>query len=257
MTTESQTPTDSGAAKASCCHGHDGAHHDHGPHSAPHAKAGEAVVYTCPMHPEIRREGPGSCPICGMALEPEVITLDAPDNHERKDMTRRMWIAAGLSLPVAVLAMGAHAGLSRYVPETLSIWVQLLLSTPAVLWCGWPFLTRGWQSLKTRNLNMFTLIALGVLVAWGYSVVATLAPGLFPHMTGMAPDVYFEAAAVITTLALVGQVLELKARARTGDAIRALLKLAPATANRLDGGREVTIPLDQVRVGDHLRVRPG
>lgn len=262
MTTDSKTPADPGAAKASCCQasmdgGH--SHHGHHPnaHPAPAPKAGEAVVYTCPMHPQIRQEGPGACPICGMALEPEVVTLDAPENHELKDMTRRMWIAAGLSVPVAVLAMGAHVGLSRYLPETLSIWVQLLLSTPAVLWCGWPFLERGWQSLKTRNLNMFTLIALGVLVAWGYSAIATLMPGLFPHMNGMAPDVYFEAAAIITTLALLGQVLELKARAQTGDAIRSLLKLAPATAHRLDGDQEETVPLDQVRVGDRLRVRPG
>ncbi|HWU49922.1 MAG TPA: copper-translocating P-type ATPase [Asticcacaulis sp.] len=234
--------------------------HDHGAHAprpAPHVKAGEKVIYTCPMHPEIRQEGPGSCPICGMALEPEVVTLDAPENHELKDMTRRMWIAAALSLPVAVLAMGAHVGLSRLIPDNISIWAQLLLSTPVVLWCGWPFIERGCQSLKTRNFNMFTLIALGVLVAWTYSVVATLLPDAFPHMNGMGPDVYFEAAAVITALALLGQVLELKARAQTGDAIRALLRLAPATAHRLDGDREETVPLAAVVAGDRLRVRPG
>ncbi|MGN6209431.1 copper-transporting P-type ATPase [Asticcacaulis sp.] len=224
---------------------------------APQPKAGEKVIYTCPMHPEIRQEGPGSCPICGMALEPEVVTLDETENHELKDMTRRMWIAAALSLPVAVLAMGAHFGLSRLVPDTVSIWVQLLLSTPAVLWCGWPFIERGWQSLQTRNPNMFTLIALGVLVAWSYSVVATLLPDAFPHMSGMGPDVYFEAAAVITTLALLGQVLELKARSQTGDAIRALLRLAPATAHRLHGDQEETVPLEKVVAGDLLRVRPG
>ena len=243
------------APKAACCHGHDR------PDAAmpPAPKAGEAVIYTCPMHPEIRREGPGSCPICGMALEPEVITLDAPENHELTDMSRRLWIAVVLSVPVAFLAMGAHFGLSRLVPDGISRWLQLILATPVALGCGWPFLVRGWASLKTRNLNMFTLIALGVLVAWVYSVVAVLAPGLFPRTAAMAmgPDVYFEAAAVITTLVLVGQVLELKARAQTGNAIRALLKLAPATAHRLNGATEDTVALDQIRPGDRLRVRPG
>ncbi|WP_268247504.1 copper-transporting P-type ATPase, partial [Asticcacaulis endophyticus] len=218
-------------------------------------------LYTCPMHPQIRQEGPGACPICGMALEPEVITLNEPDNHELKDMTRRLWIATALSIPVAVLAMGAHVGISKYVPETTSLWIQMILATPVALGCGWPFLVRGWDSVKTRHFNMFTLIALGVLVAWAYSVVAVFAPGIFPHaMSGsmvMRPDVYFEAAAVITTLVLVGQVLELKARAQTGNAIRALLKLAPATAHRLNGSDEETIPLEQVKVGDLLRVRPG
>jgi Cu+-exporting ATPase len=209
------------------------------------------------MHPQIRQEGPGSCPICGMALEPEVITLENTANPELADMTRRLWISAILSVPVAVLAMGAHLGLPSLVPDHLSVWIQLLLATPVALWGGWPFLVRGWQSLTTRHLNMFTLIALGVLVAWAYSVVAVLVPDALPHMTGMAPDVYFEAAAVITTLVLVGQVLELKARAQTGDAIRALLKLAPATAHRLRDGQEETIPLEQVQVGDTLRIRPG
>nr|WP_280959743.1 copper-translocating P-type ATPase [Asticcacaulis biprosthecium] len=241
-------------------HDHD-CHHAHGhaaaPGPAPKPKAGEAVIYTCPMHPEIRQEGPGSCPICGMALEPEVVTLEAPNNHELKDMTRRLWIATALTIPVAFLAMGMHFGLNRYVPMPVSLWLQLLLATPAALWCGWPFITRGWDSVKTRNLNMFTLIALGVLVAWGYSVIAVLVPDAFPDLTGMGPDVYFEAAAVITTLVLVGQVLELKARAQTGDAIRALLKLAPATAHRLHGETEETVPLDAIVVGDLLRVRPG
>jgi P-type Cu+ transporter len=260
------------AEKHSCCqnkapapvpdkiHGHDCHHaHDHtaAPKPAPTAKAGEAVIYTCPMHPEVRQEGPGSCPICGMALEPEIVTLETPDNHELKDMTRRLWIATALSIPVAFLAMGMHFGLNRYVPMQVSLWLQLLLATPVALWCGWPFITRGWDSVKTRNLNMFTLIALGVLVAWGYSVIAVLVPGAFPDLTGMGPDVYFEAAAVITTLVLVGQVLELKARAQTGNAIRALLKLAPATAHRLHGETEETVPLDAIVVGDLLRVRPG
>ena len=264
---DSKATAETGSNDAhACCHtksasgGDHTHHHGHGAHQdhpAPVPKSGEAVIYTCPMHPEIRQDGPGSCPICGMALEPEIVTLDAPENHELKDMTRRMWIAVALSAPVAVLTMGAHIGLSHLVPDKVSVLAQLFLATPVVLWCGWPFIERGWQSLKTRNLNMFTLIALGILVAWAYSVVATFFPDLFPHMAGMAPDVYFEAAAIITALALLGQVLELKARAQTGDAIRALLKLAPATAHRLRGDEEETVPLDQVQTGDLLRVRPG
>lgn len=242
-----------------CHHSNGHGHEHHHARTVPAAKpkAGEAVIYTCPMHPQVRQEGPGSCPICGMALEPEIITLEEPDNPELKDMGRRLWISAALSVPVAILAMGAHFGLSAVVPESVSLWLQLALATPVALWGGWPFLVRGWESLKTRNLNMFTLIALGVIVAWGYSVVAVLAPDAFPHMPGMMPDVYFEAAAIITTLVLVGQVLELKARAQTGNAIRALLKLAPATAHRLKDGAEETIALEQVEVGDSLRVRPG
>ena len=225
--------------------------------AAPLAAAGQTVIYTCPMHPEIRQEGPGSCPICGMALEPEVITLDEPENHELADMTRRLGVAAILAAPVAVLAMGAHFGMGKLLPDAVSAWAQLVLSTPVVFWCGWPFVARGWQSLKSRHLNMFTLIALGVLVAWTYSLVAVVFPNAFPHMPGMMPDIYFEAAAVITALALLGQVLELRARAQTGNAIRALLKLAPATARRVTGEIETTIPLDQVKAGDILRVRPG
>jgi len=235
-----------------CCHAHTASLPP-----APQPKAGEAVIYTCPMHPQVRREGPGSCPICGMALEPEIVTLEEPENHELADMTRRLWICALLSAPVAILAMGAHLGLSAWVPERVSVWLQFALATPVALWGGWPFLARGWASLKTRHFNMFTLIALGVLVAWGYSTVALLAPEAFPHMPGMMPDVYFEAAAVITTLVIVGQVLELRARAQTGAAIRALLRLAPATAHRLTGEEEETVPLEQVQVGDILRVRPG
>ncbi|MGN6363677.1 copper-transporting P-type ATPase [Asticcacaulis taihuensis] len=248
----SHTPVDTGPEAKSCCHAHTTP-----AAPAPAPKAGEAVLYTCPMHPQVRQEGPGSCPICGMALEPEVITLEDTANPELADMTRRLWISAILSIPVAILAMGIHLGLSSLVPDRLSVWIQLLLATPVALWGGWPFLVRGWQSLTTRHLNMFTLIALGVLVTWGYSVVAVLVPNAFPHMTGMTPNVYFEAAAVITTLVLVGQVLELKARAQTGDAIRALLKLAPATAHRLRDGQEETVPLEQVQVGDTLRIRPG
>jgi Cu+-exporting ATPase len=222
----------------------------------------EGTIYTCPMHPEIRQVGPGSCPICGMALEPEVVTADTGPNHELVDMTRRFWIGLALALPVVVLEMGAHlVGLDRLVPAQTSNWLQLALATPVVLWAGWPFFVRGWQSLVTRNLNMFTLIAMGTGVAWIYSVVATLAPGVFPaafRTNGGAVAVYFEAAAVITVLVLLGQVLELRAREATSGAIRALLDLAPKTARRLraDGGEE-EIGLDAVHVGDRLRVRPG
>lgn len=254
-------PVDEQTAEKTADPSHHGHCHHHGHEQVakpvPTPKASQTVIYTCPMHPQIRQEGPGSCPICGMALEPETITLEDPENPELRDMTRRLWISAILSVPVAVLAMGAHFGLSTLIPDRISVWIQFVLATPVTLWGGWPFLTRGWDSLKTRNLNMFTLIALGILVAWGYSVVAVLAPATFPHMPGMTPDIYFEAAAVITTLVLVGQVLELKARAQTGNAIRALLKLAPATAHRLTDSDEETIPLEQVQAGDLLRVRPG
>lgn len=252
---DTQAPTQAPKLAHSTCH--HGDMHGASPKVAPKPQAGQAVIYTCPMHPDIRQEGPGSCPICGMALEPEVVTLETPDNHELHDMSRRLWIATALSIPVALLAMGMHFGLNRYVPMQVSLWLQLILATPVALWCGWPFIERGWNSVKTRNLNMFTLIALGVVVAWAYSVVAVLVPSAFPDLTGMGPDVYFEAAAVITTLVLVGQVLELKARAQTGDAIRALLKLAPASAHRVRGDNEETVPLDEVIVGDLLRVRPG
>jgi Cu+-exporting ATPase len=222
----------------------------------------EGTIYTCPMHPEVRQVGPGSCPICGMALEPLEVAADAGPNHELVDMRRRLRVGVVLTVPVVVLAMGGHlVGLDRLVPQQASNWVQLALATPVVLWAGWPFFVRGWQSLLTRNLNMFTLIAIGTGVAWAYSVVATLAPGIFPaafrdHHGAVA--VYFEAAAAITVLVLVGQVLELRARESTGGAIRALLDLAPKTARlvRADGTEE-EVALDAVRVGDRLRVRPG
>ncbi|WED43400.1 copper-transporting P-type ATPase [Legionella cardiaca] len=220
----------------------------------------QGAIYTCPMHPEIRQNKPGNCPICGMALEPETITLEEEKNPEYTDMRFRFWVGFILSLPVFILAMG-EAHLFPNFPARLSIWIQLLLATPVVLWCGWPFFLRGWQSLKTRHLNMFTLIAMGTGVAWGYSVIATLFPALFPlsfhNDQGVIP-VYFEAAAVITTLVLLGQVLELKAREKTGGAIRALLKLAPDTAHRLDDNNlESEISLDKIATGDKLRVRPG
>src|SRR5436190_249145 len=222
----------------------------------------EGTLYTCPMHPEIRQVGPGSCPICGMALEPELVSADSGPNPELIDMTRRFWIGAALAAPVVVLEMGAHlAGAHNWIPQTLSNWLQFALATPVVLWAGWPFFVRGAQSVVTRNLNMFTLIALGVGVAYAYSVVATLAPGLFPsafrgHDGAVA--VYFEAAAVITVLVLLGQVLELRARERTSGAIRALLDLAPKMARRVKAdGSDEDIPLEAVALDDLLRVRPG
>jgi Cu+-exporting ATPase len=221
----------------------------------------EGAIWTCPMHPEIRQVGPGSCPICGMALEPEMPTLDEGPNPELVDMSRRFWVSAALSVPLFVLAMGAELLGWHWLPMRTSVWVQLALATPVVLWGGWPFFERGWASLKSRNHNMFTLISLGVGVAYSYSLVATLAPNLFPPsfhtMGGMVP-VYFEAAAVITTLVLLGQVLELRARSATGKAIRALLGLAPKTARVVrQDGREEDIDLGHVHVGDLLRVRPG
>jgi Cu+-exporting ATPase len=222
----------------------------------------EGAIYTCPMHPQIRQEGPGACPICGMALEPEVATADEGPNAELDDMTRRFWIGGALALPVVVLEMGGHlAGPHNWVDPTLSNWIQFALATPVVLWAGWPFFVRGWQSLVTRNLNMFTLIAMGTGVAYIYSIVATLAPGAFPesfHSHGGAVAVYFEAAAVITVLVLLGQVLELRARAATSGAIKALLNLAPKTARRVKtDGSDEEVALDTIVAGDSLRVRPG
>ena len=222
------------------------------------------AIYTCPMHPEIRQQGPGSCPICGMALEPLEVTAEAAPNHELIDMTRRFWIGLVMALPVFVLEMGGHIpalGLSELVPPRISMWIQFALATPVVLWAGWPFFQRGWASVVSRNLNMFSLIALGTGAAYLYSLIATFAPNLFPagfRDHGGMVAVYYEAAAVITVLVLFGQVLELRARERTGDALRALLNLAPKTARRLrDGGNDEEIPVDQLQVGDQLRVRPG
>jgi len=220
------------------------------------------VYYICPMDPEVRQLGPGTCPICGMALEPEVFTLDTGPNPELADMKRRFWIAAVLTAPVFLLEMGRHlSGLHAELDQGTSNWIGLVLATPVVLWAGWPFFERAALSLRTRNLNMFTLIAIGTGVAWAYSVVATTAPRLFPPPM-RAPDgsvaVYFEAAAVITVLVLLGQVLELKARERTSGAIRALLDLSPKMARRIRGdGSDVDVPLESVGAGDELRVRPG
>jgi Cu+-exporting ATPase len=218
------------------------------------------TIWTCPMHPQIRRNAPGQCPICGMALEPLEPTLDEGPNPELIDMNRRFWVSATLTLPLVALTFGAELFGWEPFPMVQSMWIQLSLASPVVLWGGRPFFERLWASLKTRNLNMFTLIGLGVGVAYGYSVVAAVAPGLFPAslrtMGGMVP-VYFEAAAVITTLVLLGQVLELRARSATGKAIRALLGLAPKFARRVGDGIEEDIPLEHVHVGDLLRVRPG
>ncbi len=224
--------------------------------------APEDTLYTCPMHPDVRQTGPGSCPICGMALEPLVATVEAGPSAELVDMRRRFWIGLALTVPVFFLEMGGHLlGLTHAIGQQTSNWLQLVLATPVVLWAGWPFFVRGWQSVVTRQLNMFTLIALGTGAAWIYSMAATLLPGLFPAAL-RSPDgavpAYFEAAAVITVLVLLGQVLELRAREATSGAIRALLDLAPKTARRIrQDGSEEEVNLDTIQVGDRLRVRPG
>ncbi|UEM21226.1 heavy metal translocating P-type ATPase [Skermanella mucosa] len=234
------------------------------PADKPPEPAGQGVIYTCPMHPEIRQEGPGTCPICGMALEPVGGGAEDGPNPELADMTRRFRIGAILTVPLFILEMAAHIpgmGLHGILPPRVSLWIQFLLATPVVLWAGWPLLERGWRSFATRRLNMFSLIALGVGAAYLFSLVATFLPGLFPagfrNAEGLVA-VYYEAAAVITVLVLLGQVLELRARERTGGAIKALLNLAPKTARRIrDGGEDEEVPLDRVQVGDRLRVRPG
>jgi Cu+-exporting ATPase len=223
------------------------------------AAGGDARIYTCPMHPEVRQSGPGACPKCGMALEPLAPSLaDEGPNPELIDMSRRFWVSLALTLPVLALAMGEMIapGLASRIGASTRLWLQLLLATPVVLWGGWPFFARGWRSLVTRSLNMFTLISLGVAAAFGYSVLAVLRPGAFP--AGDEPPVYFEAAAVIITLVLLGQLLELRARSATSGAIRALLDLTPRTARRLRAdAAEEDVPLGEVIVGDRLRVRPG
>jgi len=225
--------------------------------------AAPARKYTCPMHPEIIRDAPGSCPICGMALEPLTVSLDEEENHELKDMTRRFWIAVALAIPVFALGMSdliPGQPLQQLVPMSMLQWVQLILATPVVLWAGWPFFVRAWQSIVNRSLNMFTLIGLGVGVGYLFSVIAVVLPRVFPasfrDAHGNVP-VYFEAAAVIVALVLLGQVLELRARSQTGNAIRALLGLAPKTARRIVHGHEEDVPLEHVHPGDLLRVRPG
>jgi Cu+-exporting ATPase len=239
-----------------CCH-----HAAASPAPPANASPPSGTIYTCPMHPEIERDKPGACPICGMALEPKTISAaSAEDDSELNDMTRRLWIGTALTLPVFLLAM------SHLIPKApswmsgdISRWIQFVLTTPVVLWAGWPFFVRGWRSLLSRHLNMFTLIAIGVGVAWLYSCVALFFPGLFPPAMAHheKPGLYFEAAAMITVLVLVGQVLELRARRRTGHAIRSLLDLTPPTARLVRNGEEQDVPLAEVKTGDHLRVRPG
>ena len=251
-------------------HMHEGHDHGHRHHNEkkPDAQvsvrpaAQEGVIYTCPMHPQIRQLGPGTCPICGMTLEPEVATAATGPSAELVDMTRRFWTGLVLTMPVLALEMGGHlTNLHMLLGAQVSNWVQLVLATPVVLWAGWPFFERAWASLVNRSLNMFTLIAMGTGVAWVYSFVATTAPDIFPD-TFRAADgsvaIYFEAASVIAVLVLLGQILELRAREQTGGAIRALLDLAPKTARRIrEDGSDEDVGLDVVVVGDRLRVRPG
>ena len=252
-------------------HPHHGQHaaHEHECHGkresvAPRPPAVAAAIWTCPMHAEIRRDAPGACPICGMALEPLAPTAEEGENAELADMTRRFSISVALTLPLLWAMLGEvfpPIDPMRFVPHTVIAWAQLVLATPVVVWGGWPFFVRGWQSVVTRHLNMFTLIALGTGAAWSFSVLATMLPGALPPSFSAesgAPPLYFEAAAVIVTLVLLGQVLELRARARTSGAIRALLQLAPKVAHRIDStGVESDVPLEEVQVGDKLRVRPG
>ena len=241
---------------ASDQHEHACCHHEHST-----AAPVPGAIYTCPMHAEIERDAPGACPICGMALEPKTFSAATlEDDSELTDMTRRLWIGAALTLPVFLLAMShLFPNAPEWTSGDVSRWLQFALTTPVVLWAGWPFFVRGWQSLVSRHLNMFTLIAIGVGVAWLYSCVALLCPGLFPHPMAhhQKPGLYFEAAAMITVLVLIGQVLELRARRRTSHAIRNLLDLSPPTARLIDDGDEREVPLAEVKSGDKLRVRPG
>ena len=252
-----------------------GVNHDHAAHARrDHCHSAQAekksapkgdqsqVEYTCPMHPQVRQMGPGSCPICGMALEPLLATAEQGESPELRDMTRRFWIGTALTVPVFALEMGGHlTNLNHLLGQQLSNWIQLFLGTPVVLWAGWPFFVRAAASVKNRSLNMFTLIALGTGSAWLYSIVGTVAPQLFPanlRMADGAVAIYFEAAAVITVLVLLGQVLELRAREKTSGAIKALLGLAPKTAVKVDAqGNYETVNVDSIQVGDLLRVRPG
>lgn len=235
------------ATEHACC-----AHEPKTP-PTPAPKAGGKTIYVCPMHPQVRKEGPGTCPICGMALEPEVASGEDAPNQELIDMRRRFWISLALTAPVFVIEMGGHL-FNLHMSGKVSNWLQFALATPVVLWGGWPFFHRAWLSLVTRNLNMFTLIALGTGAAWLYSIVAILVPTAFPASLQTADGfipVYFEAAAVIVVLVLLGQVLELRAREKTGSAIKALLNLAPKIARHIkEDGSEEDIPLEQVQVGD-------
>lgn len=250
---EVTSPSD--ADESSCCH------QDSGEKQLSPTVGDNGRVYTCPMHPEVEQIGPGSCPKCGMDLEPKTVSLDGEDDGSESAMTRRFWVGVALSVPLLVVTMGPMAGLPIriWLSPAIEGWIQLLLATPVVLWSGWPLLVRGWQSIVHRSPNMFTLIAIGTLTAFFFSVAAVLVPGVIPQAFYEAgrPPLYFEAAAVIITLVLLGQVLELRARKRTSGAIRELLELAPETALRVTEDGEQEIPLEQVSAGDRLRIRPG
>ncbi len=239
-------------------------HHNHDAAKTPTHPIDENAIYTCPMHPQIEQVGPGNCPICGMALEPKDVHLaESGPNPELIDFTHRFWLGLVLATPLMVLSMGPMVGLpvENWLPPRLSKFVELIMATPVVLWCGWPFFVRGWQSILSRNPNMFTLIAMGTGAAYVYSAMATITPGTFPEAFRTEDGsvaVYFEAAATIIVLVLLGQVLELRARERTGGAIRALLDLAPKMARIVhEDGTEEDVPLSQVHGGDLLRIRPG
>jgi Cu+-exporting ATPase len=257
MTATNHDPSDH--ETRDCCHG-EHAEADSGKNYDKVPEGFDGTVYTCPMHPEVREPGPDDCPLCGMALERETVSLEPEDTSELDDMTRRMWVGAGLTVPIMILAMGGMipgVDMNAWVPHRIRVWLELLLATPVVLWCGWPFLVRAVRSVQRRALNMFTLIGLGVSVAYVYSVVATVAPGIFPPSfrgdSGQV-GVYFEAAAMIVTLVLLGQVMELRARSSTNRAIRSLLELAPNTARRVDSdGNEEDVPLDRVEVARRSR----
>ena len=268
MTDGTHVMPDGTVMKGSMHEHHDhSAHANHDAHSSAAAKPApkgdqSQVEYTCPMHPQVRQMGPGNCPICGMALEPVLATTEQGESPELRDMTRRFWIGTALTVPVFALEMGGHlTNLNHLLGQQLSNWIQLLLGTPVVLWAGWPFFVRAVASVKNRSLNMFSLIALGTGAAWLYSIVGTVAPQLFPENLRMADGavaIYFEAAAVITVLVLLGQVLELRAREKTSGAIKALLGLAPKTAVKVDAqGNDETVQVEAIQVGDLLRVRPG
>ena len=247
-----------GSGGASCCHGHPG----HATKGKAAAAAGKDAVYTCPMHPEIEQIGPGDCPICGMDLEPKVVDLeDDSEQQQLGAMKRRFWLAVALSVPLMILAMGPMLGLAvnRVVPDWLMGWLQLALATPVVFWCGWPLLVRGFNSLRTMNLNMFSLITVGTIAAFTFSLIVVLFPQLIPEAfrEDGKPPLYFEASAVIITLVLLGQVLEMRARQQTGGAIRELMQLAPDSAHRITENGEEEVDLSEVEKGDHLRIRPG
>jgi Cu+-exporting ATPase len=241
--------------KSSCCGGHSST-------KASDSPADRDAIYTCPMHPEIEQVGPGDCPICGMDLEPKVVLMDDEgEDKQYADMKRRFWVGVALSVPLLVIAMGPMVGLriADWMSQSVFGWLQLALATPVVFWCGWPLLVRGAKSFRTMNLNMFSLIAVGTLAAYLFSLVVVLLPGVIPEafFEDGVPPLYFEAAAVIITLVLLGQVLELRARQQTGGAIRELMKLAPETAHRITDDGEKDVSLDSILKGDRLRVRPG